>query len=63
MLKLKTKSALKALQGNRREALISSPISVYGMISGTKQIRQLRGTSVLFKSDGDKIKKDDLPNA
>ena len=28
----------------------------------TKQIRNLRGTKVLFKSDGDNIKKFFLPN-
>ena len=28
----------------------------------TKQIRQLRGTTVLFKTDGEKIKKYFLPN-
>jgi large subunit ribosomal protein L35 len=33
------------------------------MIKRTKkQIRQLRGTSVLFKTDGEKIKKFFLPN-
>ena len=35
----------------------------HGMIKRTKkQIRQLRGTAVLFKTDGDKIKKSYLPN-
>ena len=35
----------------------------HGMIKRTKkQIRQLRGTNVLFKTDGDKIKKFFLPN-
>jgi large subunit ribosomal protein L35 len=35
----------------------------HGMIKRTKkQIRQLRGTNVLFKTDGDKIKKYYLPN-
>jgi large subunit ribosomal protein L35 len=35
----------------------------HGMIKRTKkQIRQLRGTSVLFKTDGDNIKKYWLPN-
>ena len=35
----------------------------HGMIKRTKkQIRQLRGTNVLFKTDGDKIKKYFLPN-
>ena len=28
----------------------------------TKQIRNLRGTNVLFKGDGDKVKKYFLPN-
>ena len=35
----------------------------HGMIKRTtKQIRQLRGTRVLFKTDGEKIKKFFLPN-
>jgi large subunit ribosomal protein L35 len=35
----------------------------HGMIKRTKkQIRQLRGTRVLFKTDGDNIKKYFLPN-
>ena len=35
----------------------------HGMIKRTKkQIRQLRGTNTLFKSDGDNIKKYWLPN-
>ena len=35
----------------------------HGMIKRTtKAIRQLRGTNVLFKTDGDKIKKYFLPN-
>ena len=35
----------------------------HGMIKRTtKQIRQLRGTNVLFKADGDNIKKYWLPN-
>jgi large subunit ribosomal protein L35 len=35
----------------------------HGMIKRTKkQIRQLRGTNVLFKTDGDNIKKYFLPN-
>ena len=35
----------------------------HGMIKRTnKQIRNLRGTSVLFKTDGDNIKKYFLPN-
>jgi large subunit ribosomal protein L35 len=36
----------------------------HGMIKRTKkQIRNLRGTKVLFKSDGDNVKKYFLPNA
>jgi large subunit ribosomal protein L35 len=35
----------------------------HGMIKRTnKQIRQLRGTSVLFKTDGETVKKYFLPN-
>jgi large subunit ribosomal protein L35 len=35
----------------------------HGMIKRTtKQIRDLRGTAVLFKTDGDKVKKYYLPN-
>ncbi|HEX2511570.1 MAG TPA: 50S ribosomal protein L35 [Xanthobacteraceae bacterium] len=35
----------------------------HGMIKRTKkQIRQLRGTAVMFKTDGEKIKKFFLPN-
>ena len=35
----------------------------HGMIKRTKkQIRQLRGTRVLFKTDGDNVKKYWLPN-
>ena len=36
----------------------------HGMIKRTKkQIRNLRGTNVLFKTDGDNVKKFFLPNA
>ena len=36
----------------------------HGMIKRTKkQIRQLRGTNVLFKTDGERVKKYWLPNA
>ena len=35
----------------------------HGMIKrSNKQIRQLRGTSILFKSDGDNVKKYWMPN-
>ena len=61
MPKLKTKSGVKitatgkvvhAQQGKR-----------HGMIKRTKkQIRNLRGTRIMFKSDGENIKKFFLPN-
>ena len=65
MPKMKTKSGVKkrfrltgtgkviATQANKRHGMIKRT---------TKQIRQLRGTSVLFKADGDNIKKYFLPN-
>jgi large subunit ribosomal protein L35 len=65
MPKLKTKSGAK-----KRFKVTGGGMVLYqqsrkrhGMIKRTnKQIRQLRGTSVLFKTDGDKIKKFFLPN-
>src|SRR5204862_7019184 len=65
MPKLKTKSGAK-----KRFKVTAGGMVLYqqsrkrhGMIKRTnKQIRQLRGTSVLFKTDGDKIKKFFLPN-
>jgi large subunit ribosomal protein L35 len=65
MPKLKTKSGAK-----KRFKVTASGMVLYqqsrkrhGMIKRTnKQIRQLRGTAVLFKTDGDKIKKFFLPN-
>ena len=65
MPKLKTKSAAK-----KRFKITGTGKVVYtqrgkrhGMIKRTnKQIRNLRGTAVLFKSDGDNIKKYFLPN-
>jgi large subunit ribosomal protein L35 len=65
MPKLKTKSGAK-----KRFKLTGTGKVVYaqkgkrhGMIKRTnKQIRNLRGTSVLFKTDGDNIKKYFLPN-
>jgi large subunit ribosomal protein L35 len=66
MPKLKTKSGAKkrfkvtatgkvkhGQRGKRHMMIRRSP----------KQIRNLRGTKVLFKSDGDNIKKYFLPNA
>jgi large subunit ribosomal protein L35 len=65
MPKLKTKSGAK-----KRFKLTGTGKVVYaqrgkqhGMIKRTaKQIRDLRGTSILFKTDGDKVKKFYLPN-
>jgi large subunit ribosomal protein L35 len=65
MPKLKTKSGAK-----KRFKLTGTGKVVYahrgkrhGMIKRTnKQIRNLRGTNVLFKSDGDNVKKYFLPN-
>jgi large subunit ribosomal protein L35 len=65
MPKLKTKSGAK-----KRFKITGTGKVVYahagkrhGMIKRTtKQIRQLRGTNVLFKTDGDNIKKYFLPN-
>ena len=65
MPKLKTKSGAK-----KRFKVTGTGKVVYaqrgkrhGMIKRTtKQIRDLRGTSILFKTDGDKVKKFYLPN-
>jgi large subunit ribosomal protein L35 len=65
MPKMKTKSGAK-----KRFKVTGSGKVVYahagkrhGMIKRTKkQIRQLRGTNVLFKTDGDNVKKYFLPN-
>src|SRR3981189_847040 len=66
MPKLKTKSGAKkrckVTAGGK--VLYQQSHKRHGMIKRTKkQIRQLRGTSVLFKTDGDKIKKYYLPHA
>lgn len=66
MPKLKTKSGAK-----KRFKLTGTGKVVYaqrgkrhGMIKRTnKQIRNLRGTNVMFKTDGDNVKKYFLPNA
>lgn len=66
MPKLKTKSGAK-----KRFKITATGKVMYahagkrhGMIKRTnKQIRNLRGTDVLFKSDGDNIKKFFLPNS
>jgi large subunit ribosomal protein L35 len=65
MPKLKTKSGakkrFKITAGGK--VLYQQSGKRHGMIKRTKkQIRQLRGTNVLFKTDGDKIKKYFLPN-
>jgi large subunit ribosomal protein L35 len=66
MPKLKTKSGAKkrfkiTATGKVKHAQRGKR---HGMIKRTKkQIRQLRGTRVLFKTDGDNIKKYFLPNA
>jgi large subunit ribosomal protein L35 len=65
MPKLKTKSSVK-----KRFKITGTGKVVYaqagkrhGMIKRTtKQIRNLRGTNVLFKTDGDNIIKYRLPN-
>jgi large subunit ribosomal protein L35 len=65
MPKLKTKSGAKKrfkVTGSGK-VLYQQSHKRHGMIKRTKkQIRQLRGTNVLFKTDGDNIKKYFLPN-
>ena len=66
MPKMKTKSGAKKrfrLTGTGK--VVSGQANKrHGMIKRTKkQIRNLRGTQVLFKSDGDNVKKYFLPNA
>jgi large subunit ribosomal protein L35 len=65
MPKIKTKSGAKKrfkVTGGGK-VLYQQSRKRHGMIKRTKkQIRQLRGTNVLFKTDGDKIKKFFLPN-
>jgi large subunit ribosomal protein L35 len=65
MPKIKTKSGakkrFKITAGGK--VLYAHRGKRHGMIKRTKkQIRQLRGTAVLFKTDGDNIKKYFLPN-
>jgi len=65
MPKLKTKSGakkrFKVTAGGK--VLYQQSRKRHGMIKRTnKQIRQLRGTAVMFKTDGDKIKKYFLVN-
>jgi large subunit ribosomal protein L35 len=65
MPKIKTKSGAKKrfkITGSGK-VLYQQSGKRHGMIKRTKkQIRQLRGTNVLFKTDGDKVKKYWLPN-
>jgi len=65
MPKIKTKSGAKKrfkITGTGK-VKASHAGKRHGMIKRTKkQIRQLRGTDVLFKTDGDNIKKYFLPN-
>jgi large subunit ribosomal protein L35 len=65
MPKLKTKSGAKKrfkITGTGKVVYAQSG-KRHGMIKRTnKQIRNLRGTKVLFKTDGDNIKKYFLPN-
>jgi large subunit ribosomal protein L35 len=65
MPKIKTKSGAKKrfkITGSGK-VLYAQSHKRHGMIKRTKkQIRQLRGTNVLFKTDGDNIKKYWLPN-
>jgi large subunit ribosomal protein L35 len=65
MPKMKTKSGakkrFKVTAGGK--VLFAHRGKRHGMIKRTnKQIRQLRGTAVLFKTDGDNVKKYFLPN-
>jgi large subunit ribosomal protein L35 len=65
MPKLKTKSGAKKrfkITGTGK-VLYAQKGKRHGMIKRTtKQIRNLRGTAVLFKTDGDNVKKYFLPN-
>jgi large subunit ribosomal protein L35 len=66
MPKLKTKSGAKKrfkVTGTGK-VMYASAGKRHGMIKRTKkQIRNLRGTRILFKSDGENVKKYFLPNA
>ena len=65
MPKMKTKSAAKKRFKVTATGKIKSAQAGkrHGMIKRTtKQIRNLRGTNVLFKTDGDNIKQYFLPN-
>jgi large subunit ribosomal protein L35 len=65
MPKIKTKSGAKKRfkVTAKGKVLYAQSGKRHGMIKRTKkQIRQLRGTNVMFKTDGDRIKKYFLPN-
>jgi large subunit ribosomal protein L35 len=65
MPKMKTKSGAKKRFRITGTGKVKSSHSRkrHGMIKRTKkQIRQLRGTKVMFKADGENIKKFFLPN-
>ena len=65
MPKLKTKSGAKKrfkITGTGK-VMYAQAGKQHGMIKRTnKQIRNLRGTNVLFKTDGDNVKKYWMPN-
>jgi large subunit ribosomal protein L35 len=65
MPKIKTKSGAKKrfkVTGTGK-VLYAQRGKRHGMIKRTtKQIRQLRGTSVMFKTDGERVRKYWLPN-
>jgi len=65
MPKIKTKSSAKKrfkITGTGK-VLYAQAGKRHGMIKRTnKQIRKLRGTRVLFKTDGENVKKYFLPN-
>jgi large subunit ribosomal protein L35 len=65
MPKIKTKSGAKKRfkVTATGKVLYAQSGKRHGMIKRTtKQIRQLRGTAVVFKTDGERIKKYWLPN-
>jgi len=66
MPKLKTKSGAKKrfkVTGTGK-VMYASAGKRHGMIKRTKkQIRQLRGTGVMFKTDGERVRKYWLPNS
>jgi len=65
MPKIKTKSGAKKRfkVTGAGKVLYQHRSKRHGMIKRTKkQIRQLRGTAVMFKTDGERVKKYWLPN-